>query len=298
MTEKDHLRKGEDVSAAHSLIAGGLSGLFARSCIAPMDTIKIKLQVIPYRNKDNVIIDVFKREGLKGFWKGNVPGSFMYVVYGGVQFGSYTYFGKIIQENLNLSPQLHSAVVGAVAGMTSSFFSYPFDVLRTRFAANSQVHLVKLRHEVKEIYRVEGMRGFFSGCTSSMVNISLNASVMFGVYESIKIFSEENEQFKMLSDFASPISGMVSKICTFPLDTVRRRVQLRGSNQHHRYEKQATKDVYISYKDKRFLSIGFLMVKQEGFISLYRGLSMALIKSVPSTTISLWSYELFMKYLG
>ncbi|KAL3230717.1 Mitochondrial thiamine pyrophosphate carrier 1 [Nakaseomyces bracarensis] len=298
MTTKDHLRKGENVSAAHSMIAGGLSGLFARSCIAPLDTIKIKLQVTPYREKGNIIIDIFKREGVRGFWKGNVPGSLMYVVYGGVQFGSYTYFGKIIQANLNLPPQLHSAVVGSLAGMTSSFFSYPFDVLRTRFAANSQVQLVKIRHEVKEIMKVEGIRGFFTSCTSSMINISLNASIMFGVYESIKIFSEENKEFSGLSDLASPISGMVSKICTFPLDTVRRRVLLRGSHQHHRHEKQATRDVYISYRDKRFLNIGAAMVRQEGVMSLYRGLSMALVKSIPSTTISLWSYELFMKYLS
>lgn len=298
MTGKDHLRKGEDVSAVHSLVAGGLSGLFARSCIAPLDTVKIKLQVTPFRDKGNVITNILKREGLRGFWKGNVPGTLMYVVYGGVQFGTYTYFGNIIQNAMSLSPQLHSAVVGSVAGMTSSFISYPFDVLRTRFAANSLMHLVKIRNEVSEIFRTEGIQGFFSGCTSSMISISLNASIMFGIYESIKIFGEEHQQFSIVSDFASPISGIVSKVSTFPLDTVRRRIQLRGSNQHHRYEKPATRDVYESYKDKRFLNIGVSMVKHEGFVSLYRGLSMALIKSVPSTTISLWTYELFMKSFG
>ncbi|CAG59426.1 uncharacterized protein GVI51_G03003 [Nakaseomyces glabratus] len=307
MNKKDHLRKDEEVSTTNSLVAGSLSGLFARTCIAPLDTVKIKLQVTPHNKNANVLINILKREGIRGFWKGNVPGSIMYIIYGGAQFGSYTYIGSFLRGglDLNISPQLYSCLVGSLAGMTSSLASYPFDVLRTRFAANSQGQLIKLRDEIMAIWSHEGLMGFFSGCGSSMINIGLNTAIMFGVYESIKIFTEERSKlsdrrdpFTLLNELAGPISGFTSKLATFPLDTVRRRIQIRNSPNEERHDREFTKDIYKSYKNRRFLGVGISMVQQEGPLSLYRGVTMSLIKSVPSTAISLWSYELFMNKLG
>lgn len=308
MHNTDHLRKGENVEVSSSLIAGCLSGLVARCGTAPMDTLKIRLQIIPVSDRSRKIglseitEQLLRKEGVKGLWKGNVPGSMMYIIYGGVQFSSYSLYNNLLSP-MGWSAQFHSFIVGAMAGMSSSVASYPFDVLRTRFVANRNVQLSSVEKTVREIWKEKGLGGFFKGCTSSMLTITLTTSIMFSTYESIKIYCDktriENERrwwHRALDNGASSIGGIVSKFTTFPLDTIRRRMVLSDSNGIHTLTKHT--DIYASYKDNGLIRIGIQIIRQEGIQAFYKGLSMALLKSVPSTVISLWTFETYMKLAG
>lgn len=256
----DHLRKGEDVKVSQSLVAGSVSGLLARTVIAPLDTLKIRLQLRPsYTGQaPSGLLKMMKgmilnEGGLRSFWKGNVPGTMMYVLYGGAQFSSYSFYNNLFGETSDMNGQLQSLVVGALAGMTSSFVSYPTDVLRTRFIANQDVALSSLSHGCKEIWNMEGIPGFFRGCTASMFTITLSASILFGTYESIKIYcdeySKESDYTNYLRYSASSISGVTSKMVTYPLDTIRRRIQVRNSVYvQHNVENKIVTEIYQSYK--------------------------------------------------
>lgn len=299
MYQRDHLRQGEESNVTRSLIAGSVSGLLARFGTAPMDTIKIRLQITPGNASSgkalNVVKEMLHKEGIRGLWKGNVPGSLMYVVYGGVQFGTYTFYNRLLSP-LAWNSQWHSFVVGALAGMSSSFVSYPFDVLRTRFVADRSRQLSTLRTTITRVFREDGPRGLFKGLTSSMVTITLATSILFSTYESIRIYCERpqrNALHRTLDTFASPIAGLISKLATFPLDTIRRRLVLSNSSDHKSFG-----NLYKSYHRRSAAQIGLQIIRQEGVTALYRGVTMALCKSVPSTAISLWSFERSMALLG
>lgn len=306
MTQRDHLRKGEDVAVWRSLVAGSLSGLTARFGTAPMDTIKIRLQIMPLQSGEHfgifdVIRDIMKKEGIRGLWKGNVPGSILYVIYGGTQFGSYSMFNTILSP-IGWSAPVHSFIVGALSGATSCVTSYPFDVLRTRFVADRNIELSSITKTLREILHEKGVKGFFKGCTSSIVTITMTTSIMFSVYESIKIHCEhwktmnDSHWISALDHCAGPIGGVVSKMMTFPLDTARRRMLIG----HSPLAKGLTTQVHIyeSYKEMGLLRIGATILRREGIYALYRGVTMALFKSVPSTTICLYSYEWFIKCIS
>lgn len=288
---EDHLRKGQDVQFFRSLVSGSLSGLVARTVTAPLDTIKIRLQITPNiekRGLPTLIQEMVHREGWKSFWKGNLPGSMMYIVYGGSQFGSYTLYNKWMAA-MNLPGPLHSGVVGCLSGVTSSFVSYPLDTLRTRFVANRERQLFQWRRSVRDVWRHEGLYGFYHGCGITMVSLTLATGLMFGTYESVKIYCEKRNGPEWLDHSAGLLSGVVSKTLTFPLDTLRRRAQLRGSVRLAMYKQ------YSHYhKAKGVWQIGQLIFKHEGVTAFYRGLLIALCKSVPTTVISLWCYEIVM----
>ncbi|QLL34302.1 hypothetical protein HG536_0G01610 [Torulaspora globosa] len=302
MDHRDHLRKGEDAKLLASLLSGSASGLVARFATAPMDTVKIRLQITPKGDPLHgsagvvaVARQIACREGLRGLWKGNVPGSLLYVVYGGVQFSTYSLYNKTLSP-LRWSDQLHSLVVGALAGMSSSLASYPFDVLRTRLVANRSAELSTLRAAARQICAEDGWRGLFKGCVSSIATITLATSVLFCTYETVKIFAERcgpGWEASALGAAASPLAGVVSKLATFPLDTARRRMLL--SNAQHLAHHSA---VYKSYRRRTLLAVAAHIARREGVPALYQGLSMALIKSVPSTAISLWAYQWLMSLAG
>lgn len=343
--QSDHLRKGQDVSVIQSLVAGSVSGLMSRIVTAPLDTIKIRLQTTPTcyikqtpsfatlssnSNLRLIIREMLVKEGMRSFWKGNTPGSLMYVVYGATQFSTYSVFNSLLAPRLNLPNELHSLVAGMVSGMTSSFVSYPFDTLRTRFVANKDKKLFNLKDSCKDIWVHEGVRGFYNGCLTSMVTFTLASGIMFSTYESIKVYSEnrlnnnnnnnsnsngnsggggsgsdsddddKTRLNRVLSSSASAISAVASKIITFPIDTVRRRIQLQDSIHLNKFfgTDQDLK-IYREYRclkksntrGSNFIKISVLTVKNEGIRSLYKGLMIGLCKSVPATVVSLWTYE-------
>lgn len=308
--EEDSLRKGQNVAAWKTLLAGAVSGLLARSITAPMDTIKIRLQLTPANGLKpfgsqvmEVARSMIKNEGIRSFWKGNIPGSLLYVTYGSAQFSSYSLFNRYLTP-FGLEARLHSLVVGAFAGITSSIVSYPFDVLRTRLVANNQMHSMSITREVRDIWKLEGLPGFFKGSIASMTTITLTASIMFGTYETIRIYCDENEkttaahkkwELATLNHSAGTIGGVIAKIITSPLETIRRRMQFMNSKHLEKFSRHSS--VYGSYKGYGFARIGLQILKQEGVSSLYRGILVALSKTIPTTFVSFWGYETAIHYL-
>ncbi|SCW01865.1 LAFE_0E08988g1_1 [Lachancea fermentati] len=302
---EDHFRKGRDVPLYQSIVAGCISGIGARTVTAPLDMIKIRLQLQPvheakYRGIISTVETVIREEGIRALWKGNVPAMIMYVLYGSVQFSSYSTFNRWLSR-LEWSPQIHSCFVGALAGMSSSIVTYPFDVLRTRFVANRDPQMFTLFKSCGDIWQHEGLRGFFRGVSSSMLSISLATSTMFATYETIKIFCEESENrnsvaVKVLEKSASMLAGIACKTITFPIDTVRKRIQV--TNSRHLAQFTACEATYKSYKNVWFGELMLKVMKNEGFLALYRGYIPAVIKSAPTTALSLWLYEWSLRAMG
>ncbi|KAG4936861.1 hypothetical protein JHK84_050969 [Glycine max] len=105
--------------------AGAIAGAAAKTFTAPLDRIKLLMQAIAV---------IGKEEGIQGYWKGNLPQVIRVVPYSAVQLFAYEIYKKIFRgENGRLSVAGRLAA-GAFAGMTSTFITYPLDVLRLRLA--------------------------------------------------------------------------------------------------------------------------------------------------------------------
>lgn len=291
---RDPLRKNEVNSASKSALAGGLSGLITRTVVSPIDVLKIRLQVTPNAQLRHLIWELWEVEGLRGLWKGNVPGSIMYVLYGSVQFCSYGVYNKWLSP-LDWNDGVHGLVVGGLAGSTGAVVSYPFDTLRTRFVASRSVRLQTLYRSVATVWVREGPRGFFYGCSTSVLGIASSTAVTFGCYESLRVWTEKRKGrrengplalwYGALYHGASLVSAVVAKLVTFPLDTLRKRAQLPAIPQQTPSTPRAA-----------LLQLGRAMWQQEGIRSFYRGLLLSLCKAVPSTVVSLWCFQIFMDW--
>ncbi|AGO10026.1 AaceriAAR036Wp [[Ashbya] aceris (nom. inval.)] len=297
MTE-DHLRKGESVSGLHAVVAGSVSGLVARSVTAPMDTIKIRRQLqlaseLKYRGILHTFRTVVREEGVRALWKGNVPASAMYVLYGSLQFGTYAWLNAAAVP-AGLPPQAHSLAVGALAGLVSSLLTYPLDVLRTRLVANRSAHFFSLRRQARVIWATEGPAGFFRGGAWAVAATTLTTGLIFGIYETCTIAADAYS-LPWLATAASPAAGLVSKAAVFPLDTVRRRLQIVDAKDIPFFTRDP--GAYGALRGSRFLTVAVHMVRVEGIASLYKGLSMALCKSTPTTVITLWVYQRCIRLL-
>ena len=139
MTTEDPAAQRRTTPPTVTAVAGGIAGLISRFVIAPLDVIKIRLQLQTtrgktYRGAIHAARTIVAHEGVTALWKGNIPAELLYVSYSMVQFVAYRE-AHVLLEKAEVSNSYRSFLAGAGAGTCATLVTYPLDLLRTRFAA-------------------------------------------------------------------------------------------------------------------------------------------------------------------
>lgn len=289
----NNLDADAETSGFESVVAGGCAGLVARFVIAPMDVVKIRLQLHSSSTVAHTIREIFYKEGVTAFWKGNIPAETMYVLYGAVEFGTYKYLNHLCRVDLGLGNDWTVLLSGAFAGSAATVATYPLDLLRTRFAAQKSVKAYSGLYEaVQNIYRHEGMKGFTKGLGTSLVSVFPFMGSFFWIYGQTRDFMENNRQLNMLPApevVAGIIGGAFSKALVFPLDTLRKRLQITGPGHHIFIGDKALGHELLN--NSNAFQLARQIAAREGLRGFYRGLGIALVKGAPTSAVSMWAFE-------
>ncbi|PGH16158.1 mitochondrial thiamine pyrophosphate carrier 1 [Helicocarpus griseus UAMH5409] len=305
----EHLN--EEGNRLQVVAAGGIAGLVSRFCVAPLDVVKIRLQLQihslsdPLSHRDvkgpvykgtlSTLKSIVRDEGITGLWKGNIPAELLYICYGGVQFTTYRTVTQALQSlphphnpSTPLLPQpAQSFISGAVAGGLATLSTYPLDLLRTRFAAqgNKKVY-PSLLSSLRTIRATEGSRGFFRGASAAIVQIVPYMGLFFTTYEALRVPVAQHWQLPFgTGDAAAGVAASVlAKTGVFPLDLVRKRLQVQGPSRQGYVH--ANIPVYHGV-----LGTVRAVVRQQGVRGLYRGLTVSLVKAAPASAVTMWTYE-------
>ena len=149
----------------HDFIAGAAAGVGARAFTAPLDLLKIRLQLEqPSSNVTNKVSTkrvgaaaewhIFqhlhsiaeKEGGIRSLFRGNVAASYLWMGYSVTQFWLYGYtseylhqqYDSLITNEHNSDVKISGAISftsGAISGTCATVITYPFDLCRTIFAA-------------------------------------------------------------------------------------------------------------------------------------------------------------------
>ena len=291
-----------------SFIAGGISGMCAKTTTAPLDRLKILLQAQNehYRNYRVLqgLVAVGKKEGFLGYYKGNGAMMVRIFPYAAIQFMSYEQYKKLLRPYFSERTHTSKLVAGSMTGITAVTFTYPLDVVRARLAY--QVHEKRyhgIRHAFTTIPRTEG--GFFAlyrGFSSAILGMIPYAGTAFYTYEVMKGFMMESMSStatqKSLdgsgtivltipaSLFCGGMSGAMSQTVSYPLDVARRRMQLEGMI-------NPEKPTYRSVLG----TLGHVH-QTIGIRGLFRGMSINYYRAIPQVAVSFSVYELMKQMLG
>ncbi|XP_050381876.1 probable envelope ADP,ATP carrier protein, chloroplastic [Argentina anserina] len=268
--------------------AGAVAGAVAKSVTAPLDRIKILMQTHGVRVGQasakkaisfvEAITLIGKEEGLKGYWKGNLPQVIRIIPYSAVQLFAYEAYKKFFTGKDGELSLLGRLAAGACAGMTSTFVTYPLDVLRLRLAVEpgyrtmTEIALTMLREE--------GFASFYYGLGPSLIGIAPYIAVNFCVFDLVK--KSLPEEFQKRTE-ASLLTGLVSAslatLTCYPLDTVRRQMQMRGT---------PYKTIFDAIPG---------IVARDGLIGLYRGFLPNALKTLPNSSIRLTTYDMVKRLI-
>lgn len=219
----------------------------------------------------------------------------MYVSYSAIQFTTYRSATQLLRRAAGpehpLPGALESFLAGAAAGAAATAATYPLDLLRTRFAAQgSGADRVypSLRRALATIRRDEGARGFFRGLGPALGQIVPFMGLFFAVYEALRAPLGALAPLPLGGGeaLAGTAAGVLAKTGVFPLDTVRKRIQVQGP----------TRGRYVHKNIPDYGRLGTLgtmrtILRREGARGLYRGLTVSLFKAAPASAITVWTYE-------
>eukprot|EP00835_Amoeboradix_gromovi_P002688 NODE_157_length_16664_cov_0.301781.p6 type:complete len:291 gc:universal NODE_157_length_16664_cov_0.301781:10365-11237(+) len=274
-----------------------VSGLISRFFVAPIDVIKIRSQITSAPLKGQ-IKSILQNEGVLAFWKGNIAAELLYGSYSMIQMTAYKKLQHMIPAENQFIKNFQS---GALAGVLATVVTFPFDVLRTRFAAQVTPVYYSLFGAVRTILKEETL-GLYKGLGPSIVAIIPYMGITFASYEYYKKMLS-NTGLSSYNDLISgALAGLSGKLSTYPLDTLRKRMQIQGPRVDE-FLSDVKVANYNNLKRMKFtnthlIHIGFAfrifedIIRSEGIGGLFRGIKPALLKAVigSSLTFSLTNY--------
>lgn len=217
------------------------------------------------------------------------------MTYGALQFTAYTTCTALLPP---LPPSISAFIAGATAGATSTVATYPLDLLRTRFAAQgSDKVYASFIGSIRAIARTEGTRGFYQGVGAGVGQVVPYMGFFFAVYESLRpVVAPLDLPFGSGDASAGVIASVAAKTGVFPLDVIRKRLQVQGPTRTRFVPGKGYRAV-ADYAGLGVWGTGKAIVAREGWKGLYRGLGVGLVKSAPASAVTMWTYERAMKIM-
>lgn len=194
------------------LAAGGIAGAVSRTFTAPLDRIKIFLQV---QSSKASIGDSFryllKEGGATSFWRGNGMNVIKIAPESAIKFASYEQIKRLIRQNENRPMSIYERfVAGACAGSISQTAIYPMEVLKTRLALRKTGQYSSILDAAIKIGKTEGVRSFYRGYVPNIIGIIPYAGIDLAVYETLKNQYLKSYEYEQPSFWVLLACGSVS----------------------------------------------------------------------------------------
>jgi solute carrier family 25 (adenine nucleotide translocator) protein 4/5/6/31 len=234
------------IAFSKNLLAGGVAGGVSKTLVAPIERVKLLLQVqdaskqIAKDKQYKGIMDAFRRipqeQGVMSLWRGNLANVIRYFPTQALNFAFKDRYKKIFvrhkpSENFTLF-FLGNLASGGAAGATSLLFVYPLDFARTRLAADvgkgASREFSGLGDCISQIAKKDGVKGLYQGFGVSVFGIVVYRAAFFGCYDTFKsTLLPPNPaiwQSWIIAQCVTIVAGLVS----YPFDTVRRRMMMQA----------------------------------------------------------------------
>lgn len=279
------------------LAAGAIAGAFSRTCTAPLDRLKVFLQVrgAEFASLSYCFRQLLNDGGWPALWRGNGINVLKIAPETAIKFMAYEHAKRKIRGNTNSELSIQQRfLAGAFAGVVSQTVIYPMEVLKTRLVLRQTGDHRGIMHCARKIFKTEGFKSFYRGYLPNLLGIIPYAGVDLAVYETLKrsyLRSHINDPKRRLPKDEAQIyilllCGAISSSCgqmlSYPLALVRTRLQAIPG-----------RDINVSMS---------ILIRQiydnEGLRGFYRGIVPNFMKVAPAVSISYVVYERTRRALG
>ncbi|CAG8508160.1 21095_t:CDS:2 [Dentiscutata erythropus] len=267
-------------------ILGGIAGAVSRTVVSPLERMKILFQIqgvnAAYNGIGPTLAKMWRDEGVIGFLRGNGTNIVRIVPYSATQFAAYEKYKRLLlEEGKKELDAPRRLTAGALAGITSVACTYPLDIVRTRLSVQSaslsgnegQKKLPGIASTMRIIYVSEGgIMALYRGLGPTMLGVAPYVALNFHSYEVLrKYFTPVDRTSPPVAQklLCGALAGSFAQTITYPLDVLRRRMQVTGMKE-------------VNYKYKNTWDALMKLLKDEGIRGLYKGMVPNYLKVAPA----------------
>ncbi|KAA8584781.1 hypothetical protein FQN60_003475 [Etheostoma spectabile] len=278
------------------LVAGAMAGAVSRTGTAPLDRLKVFLQVHGSTSRGinlwSGLRGMVQEGGVVSLWRGNGINVLKIAPESAIKFMAYEQIKWLIRgskEGGSLRVQ-ERFIAGSLAGATAQTIIYPMEVLKTRLTLRQTGQYSGMADCARQIMKTEGVRAFYRGYLPNTLGIIPYAGIDLAVYETLKnawlqrycVDSADPGVLVLLG--CGTISSTCGQLASYPLALIRTRMQAQA----------------LAEGKPKLTMLGQFkhIISNEGVPGLYRGITPNFLKVVPAVSISYVVYEHMKKVLG
>lgn len=250
---------------------GGIAGAFSRTAVAPLELFRIQRQAHFIPNAS--LRDVYNKEGIRFFWKGNLANCSRIFPQMAINFAIFNNTKQFNRKIIKNNEQLSDFISGAMAGVVSIAATYPLETTRTYLSLQTNKNKFK---GISDVLLKTSTKKIYQGLGVSMFGFGLWSGIQYSTFFKLKkVCKDTYFDSKLL---LGGISGCVAITISYPTDLLRRRLQLQGFDKSVPIYNNVFHGLYKIYKT-------------DGFKGFYRGLTANYIKTFPQTALQFWLLE-------
>eukprot|EP00803_Ostreobium_quekettii_P009318 evm.model.scf_426.11 EVM.evm.TU.scf_426.11 scf_426:76755-83101(-) len=269
----------------------GLAGAVSRTATAPVDRLKMLLQVQDVSGPRPMVAAFRKMasEGtVKSYFRGNGTNVLKIAPETAIKLTTSDRIKMFIAYDVDDIQPPERFISGALAGAIAQLTVYPLEVLRTRLAVCQVGTYSGLTHAAASMYFQEGWKSFYRGLTPSLIGIVPYAGVDIAAFEIL--MEDLTEHYN--GDPPAPMilgAGMLSssfaQFVSYPLALAKTRLQADGT-------------CGTTPKYNGLLDVIYKAIRNEGLRGLYKGLLPNMLKLAPAAGISWFVFEKTKQFFG
>lgn len=269
--------------------AGGLAGAISRTATAPVDRLKMLLQVQEKRMTVLEGIRMMRAEGsIKAYFKGNGTNVLKIAPETSIKLGLNDYLKRVVPQDAHNISWEERVLCGGLSGAVGQGLVYPLDTVRTRLAVCSSAEYTGIAVQAAKMWRAGGIPCFYRGLVPSTCGILPYAGVDICLFELFKddLLARYDGNPPHVSILcAGMLSSSIAQLVSYPLALVRTRLQAQGvGGRPIKYSGMT--DVFAQ------------TIRKEGVRGLYKGILPNLVKLAPAAGLSWYVFEGTKKLLG
>ena len=189
-----------------SFAAGSVQTLIGH----PFDTIKTRMQIYNHSYK-NSIINIYKKEGLKSYYKGYFTPLIAGCIQNGILFSTEKYSQSYFKNNY---------LTGFISGSCSSIVLTPAELIKCHIQKET-TKVITIKQVLKKIKKKNIT--LFTGFNSTFIRDSIGMSIYFGSYNNLQ---NKNNNPLLHGGFA----GVLSWIFSYPFDVIKTKKQMTNNS--------------------------------------------------------------------
>jgi solute carrier family 25 carnitine/acylcarnitine transporter 20/29 len=168
---------------SRDLVAGSVAGMTTTLCMAPLDTLRTRLQAGAYPNARQALRELLAHEGARALYKGMSLPLAAQGVYKAILFSAYGASARRAEAWQGLPAALRACLCGSFAGCLNAVVVCPVELVRNRLQMQRKggAALGPLGVAAQAV-REAGVPGLWRGLSATVCRDGLGVGAWFGAF--------------------------------------------------------------------------------------------------------------------